>query len=88
MQRDQLVVLPQLPEWREAGREPEDLVELDEVRRLERQRTAQRLILRVAVRNDRGKPSNPPRSRTKTRRPLWRTCANVTRGHANVAIPP
>ena len=56
VQRDELVLLPQLAQRREAGRQAERLGQLDQLGLVERERAAQRSIRRIAVRHDRGKP--------------------------------
>ena len=51
---DQLVALPELAQRRKTRRETERVVQLDELRFLERKRASQRAVRRIAVRHDRG----------------------------------
>src|SRR5688572_19876638 len=50
----QLVVLPKIAKRRQTWRKPERVVECDQVGLIERERTTQRAVRRVAVRHDGG----------------------------------
>jgi hypothetical protein len=54
VQRDQLILLPDLAQRRQAGCQAERLRELDQLGVLERKRAAQRSIRRIAVWHDSG----------------------------------
>ena len=85
----ELAVVPERAQRRQAWRQPERVVERRELRLVERERAAQRAVVGIAVRHDGGEAVEAAAQQHEHEAAAAaRTCAKVTTGEANVAIPP